>query len=192
MAPEELQELRDWTARKCGLKVVNRAPRWLQKYDNGIMVDNWLPDRPGSGQIWMVINQIKKELFSVRRQFINNLERIIATKYPELKEGQTITGLYNLFFMEPVDILKAWKATEETMTMTPAEYLRRPYHWCLVWDTESKTWTGRILEFPGCIAQADSADILLSDLKQAALDWIAAALDLGQEIPDPVERVWPK
>ena len=89
-------------------------------------------------------------------------------------------------------ILCFHQCAKKEKIMTPAEYLKRPYSWCLVWDTESKTWTGRILEFPGCIAQADSADILLMDLKQAAHDWIAAALDLGQEIPEPVERVWPK
>jgi predicted RNase H-like HicB family nuclease len=71
--------------------------------------------------------------------------------------------------------------------MTPEEYMNRPYTYCLVYDSESKTWTGKIKEFPGCIAQGDGWEIIFM-LRRAALDWIAAALELGQEIPEPVER----
>jgi predicted RNase H-like HicB family nuclease len=68
--------------------------------------------------------------------------------------------------------------------MTPEEYLDRPYHFILVYDSESETWTGTVKEFPGCIAQ-DNAIMILESLWWAARDWIAAALDLGQEIPEP-------
>ena len=71
--------------------------------------------------------------------------------------------------------------------MTPEEYLKKPYHYILVWDEESKTWTGKVKEFPGCVVQADNWNII-NRLDQAALDWIAAALDLGQEIPEPEEK----
>lgn len=68
--------------------------------------------------------------------------------------------------------------------MTPEEYLRKPYTYCLTWDEESQTWAGKVLEFPGCFAQGDAWTIIWN-LKRAARDWIAAALDLGQEIPEP-------
>ena len=68
--------------------------------------------------------------------------------------------------------------------MTPAEYLKKPYHYVLVWDEESQTWTGTVKEFPGCISQGDTRTVL-GKLYKAAEDWIAAALDLGQEIPEP-------
>ncbi len=68
--------------------------------------------------------------------------------------------------------------------MTPEKYLKRPYTYCLVWDEESQTWFGKIKEFLGCFAQSDAKDILRS-LSLAAEDWIAAALELGQEIPGP-------
>jgi len=73
--------------------------------------------------------------------------------------------------------------------MTPEEYMKRPYHFILVWDEESHTWSGKIKEFPGCFAQGDGWSIVFK-LRHAALDWIAAALDLGQEIPEPLESVW--
>ena len=68
--------------------------------------------------------------------------------------------------------------------MTPEEYLKRPYTFCSVWDEESRTWTGTVKEFPGCIAQGDSWSIVWK-LRIAARDWISAAQDLGQEIPEP-------
>jgi predicted RNase H-like HicB family nuclease len=68
--------------------------------------------------------------------------------------------------------------------MTPEQYLELPYTYCLVWNQESKTWTGTIKELPGCIAQGYTAEIL-DNLWYAALDWISAALDLGQKIPRP-------
>ncbi len=68
-----------------------------------------------------------------------------------------------------------------------AKYIARPYHFVLVWDEESLTWSGSVKEFPGCFAQGDSLNII-GRLDEAAQDWIAAALDLGQEIPEPEEK----
>ena len=69
--------------------------------------------------------------------------------------------------------------------MTPEEYLKRPYHFILVYDVDSDTWTGTVKEFPGCISQVSYAGDMMIELQYAALDWIAAALDLGQAIPEP-------
>jgi len=38
----------------------------------------------------------------------------------------------------------------------PRDYLRAPYSRVLIPDDESGTYTARILEFPGCVAQGDS------------------------------------
>ena len=72
--------------------------------------------------------------------------------------------------------------------MTPEEYLKRPYTYCLVWDEETETYTGLIKEFPGCLSQGDSVLSTMVSLNDAALDWIAAAQDLGQAIPEPEEK----
>jgi predicted RNase H-like HicB family nuclease len=63
--------------------------------------------------------------------------------------------------------------------------LTRPYSRVLIPDSESGGFTARILEFPGCIAEGDSAEEALQNLEKAASGWIEAALDLGQEIPTP-------
>lgn len=76
--------------------------------------------------------------------------------------------------------------------MKPIEYLRRPYHYILVYDEDSQTWTGTVKEFPGCITQNLTASDTMEDLVDAAEDWIAAALDLGQEIPEPEPAAWEK
>lgn len=45
-----------------------------------------------------------------------------------------------------------------------------------------------IQEFPGCIAEGDSADEALSNLDKAAAAWIEAQYEQGQSIPAPIER----
>lgn len=68
--------------------------------------------------------------------------------------------------------------------MNPEDYLKRPYTFCLVWDEESQTWAGTVKEFPGCFAQG-VRNLILVRLWWAAIDWIAAAQGLGQDIPEP-------
>ena len=67
----------------------------------------------------------------------------------------------------------------------PTEVLRQPYSRVLTPDEESGTYTARIQEFPGCVAQGDSPAEAYENLEQAARSWIVAAQDLGQEIPPP-------
>lgn len=65
------------------------------------------------------------------------------------------------------------------------EYLKRPYTRILIPDDESNTFTAEILEFPGCIAQGDTAKEVYERLEDAARAWVEAALALGQEVPPP-------
>ena len=64
-------------------------------------------------------------------------------------------------------------------------YLKKPYSRILIPDDESGTFTAEVLEFPGCIAQGDTAQEAYERLEEAAKAWIEAALELGQEIPPP-------
>jgi len=70
----------------------------------------------------------------------------------------------------------------------PNEILRAPYSRVVIPDQETETFTARILEFPGCVAQGDSVEDAYNRLESAAEAWLEAALDLGQEIPDPLEE----
>jgi predicted RNase H-like HicB family nuclease len=69
------------------------------------------------------------------------------------------------------------------------QYLQKPYSRILIPDEESGTYTAVILEFPGCIAQGDTPQEAYEHLEDAAKEWIAAALDLKQEIPSPSQSV---
>ncbi len=71
------------------------------------------------------------------------------------------------------------------MTVSPAEYLKRPYSRIVIPDEDSGTYTAQIAEFPGCIAQGDSLQEAYDNLGKAAVSWIEAALDMRQEIPSP-------
>jgi predicted RNase H-like HicB family nuclease len=64
-------------------------------------------------------------------------------------------------------------------------YLKKPYSRILIPDDETNTFTAEILEFPGCIAQGDTAQEAYEQLEKAAESWIEAALELGQEVPPP-------
>lgn len=69
--------------------------------------------------------------------------------------------------------------------LSPESCLKRPYTRMIIPDEQSGTFTAKIAEFPGCIAQGDSAQEAYVNLEEAARAWIEAALDLGQEIPSP-------
>jgi len=69
--------------------------------------------------------------------------------------------------------------------LNPEDYLKLPYTRILIPDEESGTFTAEIIEFPGCISQADTPEEAYNRLEEAAKSWIEAALDLGQAIPSP-------
>ena len=70
--------------------------------------------------------------------------------------------------------------------LTPEEYWKLPYTRILIPDEESGTFAAEIAEFPGCISQGNTAQEAYENLEEAAKSWVAAALDLGQEIPSPL------
>jgi len=71
---------------------------------------------------------------------------------------------------------------------SPEDFLAAPYSRVLIPDSETGTFTARILEFPGCIAQGDSLDEALTNLENAARSWLVAALDRGFSVPPPLEE----
>lgn len=69
---------------------------------------------------------------------------------------------------------------------TPEEYLKLPYSRVIIPDIQTGTFTGKVLELPGCITEGDTIPETYANLEDAALSWIEAALELGQEVPPPV------
>jgi antitoxin HicB len=70
--------------------------------------------------------------------------------------------------------------------MEPAELLKKPYARLVLPDTDG-TFTAEIVEFPGCISVGDTAVEALANLEKVAVDWIAATVEQGQDIPEPME-----
>lgn len=69
-------------------------------------------------------------------------------------------------------------------TKTPEQYLREPYSRILIPEEEGG-YSAEILEFPGCFSQGDTAQEALSNLEEAAENWIEATLAQGRPIPEP-------
>lgn len=65
------------------------------------------------------------------------------------------------------------------------EILSKAYARRLVPD-ETGGYIASIQEFPGCIAEGDTAEEAINNLDDAAASWVEAALSNGYEIRDPV------
>lgn len=70
--------------------------------------------------------------------------------------------------------------------MASADILRKPYARLVIPD-EDGTFSAEIVEFPGCIAVGSTAAEALTNLDETAVDWINAALEQGQDIPEPLD-----
>ena len=70
---------------------------------------------------------------------------------------------------------------------TVGEYLAAPYSRMVIPDPDSGTFTARVREFPGCVSQGATVDEAYANLESATEAWLEAALEMGQEIPQPAE-----
>jgi predicted RNase H-like HicB family nuclease len=75
--------------------------------------------------------------------------------------------------------------TRAKQRVAAEEYLQRNYKRVLVPDPNGHGFTARLLEFPGCFADGQTAEEAYANLESAAAEWIEAASSQGQPIPDP-------
>lgn len=66
-------------------------------------------------------------------------------------------------------------------------YTGLPYHLSVVRESEEKgkPWTASVDELPGCTSRGRTADEALGGVQAAMVEWIAAALKEGRDIPEP-------
>jgi antitoxin HicB len=64
------------------------------------------------------------------------------------------------------------------------KYVKEPYSRILI-PNEDGTYSGEILEFPGCFADGDTPDEVMRRLDEAARSWVESAMAQGQAIPQP-------
>lgn len=74
---------------------------------------------------------------------------------------------------------------DEAVTQKMSEILSKEYTRRLVPD-ESGGYVASIHEFPGCIAEGDTADEAIKNLDEVAASWVKVALSNGYEIREPV------
>lgn len=70
---------------------------------------------------------------------------------------------------------------------TAEEFADLPYTRAIIPDGDG--YSATVLEFPGCVAQGDTPDEIITAINRAAASWIAAALSCGQTIPEPAKTI---
>ncbi|WP_434516358.1 toxin-antitoxin system HicB family antitoxin [Dechloromonas sp. ARDL1] len=73
-----------------------------------------------------------------------------------------------------------------TTNKSALEILHKGYVRQLAPD-EAGGYVASIMEFPGCVAEGDSADEALGNLERAAQSWIEVAVANGQHIREPID-----
>ncbi|MDO8432536.1 MAG: type II toxin-antitoxin system HicB family antitoxin [Candidatus Binatus sp.] len=79
---------------------------------------------------------------------------------------------------------KSRQQTASSAKNRPQDYLKLPYARILI-PEEDGAFSAEVLEFPGCYSQGDNAGEAFENLEKAAVAWIEACQELGQEIPPP-------
>jgi predicted RNase H-like HicB family nuclease len=78
------------------------------------------------------------------------------------------------------------KKTADMTIKQAHDYLKEPYTRILIPESEGG-FSAEILEFPGCYSYGDTPEEALKNLNDAAINWIEAAQEQGQFIPEPLD-----
>ena len=62
------------------------------------------------------------------------------------------------------------------------------YEIIIFWSNEDQTFIAEAPELPGCIAHGPTHQEALANVKDAMSLWIDTAVELGQDIPQPLGR----
>ena len=76
-------------------------------------------------------------------------------------------------------------ATTERRSALIREALTAPYARVLRQDEEGR-WDAEVLELRGCLASGDTAAEALANLDAAMEDWLDAAIEDGEDLPEPM------
>jgi len=64
-------------------------------------------------------------------------------------------------------------------------YLKLPYKLEIVPDMDEGRFAARYPELPGCITVGDTLEAVVKNVNDAKIEWITAALEEGNTIPEP-------
>jgi antitoxin HicB len=63
--------------------------------------------------------------------------------------------------------------------------LKRPYTRAIIPALEGG-YTAEVIEFPGCVTQGETVEEAYANLEDAAREWLAAVIESGQTVPEPL------
>lgn len=69
--------------------------------------------------------------------------------------------------------------------MTLNEYIEMPYRMEIVPDQEEGGYAVMFPELPGCVTSGETLESAVSNAEDAKKEWLLAALEEGQQIPEP-------
>lgn len=72
------------------------------------------------------------------------------------------------------------------MYKSVTEYLKMPYQRIIV-PQESGRYYAKIGEFPGCYTDGNTPEEALSNIEEAAAEWIEEEIKKGHVIPEPFQ-----
>ena len=67
-----------------------------------------------------------------------------------------------------------------------AYYVGMPYTRMLIPDPDEGGFVAEVLELPGCLSQGETVEEAYRNLNDAMAGYIAALLDSGQTVPEPI------
>jgi len=97
-----------------------------------------------------------------------------------------MTSLRGTNFLKTKSTTRLREAMKGQKMATPADYLKLPYGRVVV-PEEDGSFRAEIVEFPGCIATADSSSEALQRLEGVAESWLQSVIDRGQNVPEPMD-----
>ncbi len=74
--------------------------------------------------------------------------------------------------------------SDATASKTVEYYLGLPYT-IELWRAPEGGWVVQVKELPGCVSQGETAEEALAMIQDAMEGWLAVALEMGDQIPEP-------
>jgi len=63
------------------------------------------------------------------------------------------------------------------------------YEIIIYWSDEDQAFIAEVPELPGCVADGDTYEDVLTNVQTIMDEWIETARDLGREVPKPKGRL---
>ncbi len=63
------------------------------------------------------------------------------------------------------------------------------YEWVIYWSDEDESFVVEVPELPGCMADGEAYEEVVTNAKRVIQEWIETARELGRHVPEPKGRL---